>query len=73
MKRLVFFSIFLFCLTGTYAQTVITGKVVDSESGTPVPCATISLAADYSGTVTNSDGGFALRPRKFPPEIVLMR
>lgn len=44
-----------------HAQIRITGKVVDSGSGIPIPYATIISTADDSGTVTNSEGNFVLR------------
>jgi hypothetical protein len=47
------------------AQTVVTGTVVDSSSGDPVPRATIRAAGTYAGTAAGEDGRFALRmPRE---------
>ena len=51
---------------GAGAQTVVTGTVVDSSSGEPVPRATIQAAGTYTGTAAGEDGRFALR---VPPAV----
>ena len=43
------------------AQTVVTGTVVDSSSGEPVPRATVRAAGTYAGTAAGEDGRFSLR------------
>lgn len=45
-----------------YAQTTITGTVVDSETGEPLPGATIAVQGTNVGVVTNVDGEFSISP-----------
>ncbi len=63
MKRKKLFLLFLFCaIMGiTYAQTHVTGKVIDSK-GAPVAEASISVkgADKQKGTLSNKDGNFSL-------------
>jgi len=43
------------------AQTVVTGTVVDSSSGEPVPRATVRAAGTYAGTAADEAGRFSFR------------
>jgi iron complex outermembrane recepter protein len=43
------------------AQIVITGKVVDAKTGTPVPGVSIKLKSSGKGTSTNNEGLFKLQ------------
>ncbi len=42
------------------AQTVVTGTVVDSSSGDPVPRATVRAADTYAGAAASNEGRFTL-------------
>ena len=53
------FSIFLLSMGFTFAQTRVTGNVVD-ESGEPVIGASIQIKGTGQGTVTDIDGNFNL-------------
>jgi hypothetical protein len=52
------------------AQTVVTGTVVDSSRGTPVPRATIRAAGTYTGTAADEEGRFSI---SVPPEVERIR
>lgn len=65
MKKLIFvFAL----LTGfmTYAQTTITGKVVD-QNNDPVPGANIIVVGIAEGAVADFDGNFTLSTSQTPP------
>lgn len=51
-----------------YAQP-IRGKVVDSESGTPLPSATILHEGTYGGTITNRQGEFSIDIEEYPAQL----
>ncbi len=61
----VLFGIFFYLLIPwqAYAQTSLTGTVLD-EAKKPVPGVTILEKGTKNGTMTNSDGKFALKPTK---------
>lgn len=59
-------SLLLFFCGFTYAQTTITGTVVD-DSSQPIPGANIIVLNTSSGTVTNFDGDFSLTYSLNPP------
>lgn len=42
------------------AQQIISGIVIDAESGEPLPSANILIKDTFRGTITNSDGEFTL-------------
>lgn len=66
--RNLFTLLFLLLFTQEllYAQTDVTGRVTDGESGQPLPAATILLEGTYRGTITNSDGFFTLSVDSLP-------
>jgi len=49
----------LFACTLIFAQTTVTGTVVD-DSGQPIPGANIIVSGTSTGTITDFDGGFSL-------------
>ncbi|WP_421772980.1 DUF5686 family protein [Gracilimonas sp.] len=67
-------ALFLFLvLAGTVesrAQTQITGKIVDAETGDPLPAAHIIVKDTYRGTISNRDGEFSIIVREFPVTLV---
>lgn len=53
--------VLFFALTSTaYSQHVIEGKVVDKETGTPIPYASIGIVGTSQGTTSNLIGEFSL-------------
>lgn len=67
MKKLAL-SLLLFAIgLTTYAQTTVTGTVVDSNTGTPIPGANISLQGSSDGAATNFDGNFSFETDQSPP------
>ena len=59
-------GILLTYITGAFAQTTISGKVVDS-TGDPLPQANISVVGKLVGTTTNINGEFTLSVSDPPP------
>jgi len=56
----IFFSLFM--VTSAYAQGVITGVVTDSETGLPLPGATVIIDGTSMGSATDIDGGYTIAP-----------
>ena len=59
MRRTTLF-ILLFLSAALHAQQTFRGRVVDAETGEPLPYASIYVA-EGKGTLTNEDGNFLLR------------
>tara|TARA_B100000809_G_scaffold252838_2_gene288046 strand:- start:30991 stop:33843 length:2853 start_codon:yes stop_codon:yes gene_type:complete len=67
MKNQLFvFVCFLFSIV-TVAQTTVTGTVIDSQTGTPIPGANIASSNSSSGTATDFDGKFKFTTEQNPP------
>ena len=64
--RTILSILLLFCCGLTFAQTTITGTVVD-DNNIPVPSANIIVLGTSSGTVTDFDGNFTLTVDQNPP------
>ena len=64
--KIYLFIVSLFICSITFAQTSITGSVKDSKNE-PIPGANVKIAGETTGTVTDSDGKFALSTSKKPP------
>ena len=65
MKRFQALFIMLLCGTFAFAQNRdITGKVVDSKDGSPLPKISIKIKGPTKGTSTNPDGTFSLEADK---------
>lgn len=58
--RHTIFAILLLLTTALHAQQEFRGRVVDAETGEPLPYASIYVA-EGKGTLTNEDGNFLLR------------
>ena len=56
---MVLASLFL-CIGGLFAQTRVTGTVISQDDGEPVIGATIRVSGTNVGTVTDSNGSFAI-------------
>lgn len=62
-----YFSLLAMMLCGVfYAQSTITGKVVD-DFGQAVPGANVVIVGESIGTVTGADGTYSLSTQKNPP------
>ncbi len=60
-KRILFFLACAFMTASmALAQKQVTGTVVDSETGEPIPGATVKVQGTTQGTLTNADGKFTL-------------
>ncbi len=60
MKKTTLFLILLFLLFAPSLFAQITGKVVDNETGKPLPFASIYLKGTTQGTTTNDQGNYTL-------------
>ncbi len=56
----------LFCVTLTYSQTTVTGKVTDTN-GQPLPGANVIVVGTATGTITDFDGNYSLNAPQTPP------
>jgi hypothetical protein len=56
----------------TEAQTIITGKVIDSENETPLPYASIRIKEKALGCLTNKQGEFTLSLNSSPEAYTLV-
>ncbi len=64
--RTILSILLVFCCGITFAQTTITGTVVD-DNNIPVPSANIIVLGTSNGTVTDFDGNFTLTVDQNPP------
>jgi len=64
--KLYLFVLSLFFCSITFAQSSISGTVVDA-SNQPIPGASIKIVGESIGTVTDFDGKFTLSTQKNPP------
>lgn len=74
MKKFSHFLCFvvLTCLTTfTYAQTTITGKIIDSDMNSPLPGANIIVKGTTNGATTNFDGDFTLKSDSNSGEVII--
>ncbi len=67
MKNLAFSLLLMAIGFTTYAQTKVTGTVVDSSTGTPIPGVNITISAASDGTATDFDGKFSFETDQSPP------
>ena len=57
MKSLI---VFLFLITGVFAQTTLTGYVYNSVTDEPLNLANVIIQNSTTGTTTNAEGEFTL-------------
>src|SRR2546423_6583139 len=69
-KPLSVFTCLLFCLF-TFAQSVISGKVVDADTKEPLQSASVFAQNTTKGTVTDSSGSFRLYLDKGGYELIV--
>lgn len=62
VRHMTRFFLLVFCLASlsAFAQQVIEGRVVDKETGKPIPFASIGIVGTSKGTSTNLAGQFSL-------------
>ena len=60
MKKLILLLTVLSCCFAVHAQKVISGKVLEKNTGTPLPGVTFSVKGTTVGTVSNAQGMFTL-------------
>ncbi len=53
------------------AAKTLRGRVVDAETGEPLPQATLRIADTYQGTITNDDGRYTLALDSLPATVVV--
>jgi hypothetical protein len=71
--------VLLFILTigarEAYAQTqsvdVVTGIVVDAQTGDTLPGATVQIESTYTGTISNESGVFAINVSSYPVRLIV--
>lgn len=74
MKKFSLFlcTVVLACLsTVAYAQTTITGKIIDSDMNSPLPGANIVVKGTTNGATTDFDGNFTLNASSNSGEVVI--
>lgn len=60
MRRTLFLGGLLLASLSIFAQTTITGKIIDSKTSLPVSGASVKIKSTKKGTSTNSEGVFKL-------------
>ncbi|MBK6379755.1 MAG: SusC/RagA family TonB-linked outer membrane protein [Chitinophagaceae bacterium] len=59
-KKLMLASVMFFLTLAAFSQNAVTGKVTDSQDGTPVSGATITLKGTKTATQSAADGSFKI-------------
>jgi hypothetical protein len=60
-RRILFTLLLLFISIVSFSQTLVKGKVIDANSGDPIPFANIIFKGTTIGTTTDFDGNYSLR------------
>jgi len=60
MRKLLFVVAMVFSSTLIFAQTTVSGKVTDVQSGEPLPGASITIVGKSLGTTSDFDGNYTL-------------
>jgi len=67
MKKFLFTIVLAFVSTFLWAQTTVSGKITDAESGEPLPGASVRVIGENSGTTSDFDGNYTLTVNKNIP------
>ena len=60
MKKVLFFLLLSVCFQQLTAQVTVTGVVQNSQTKEPVPYASVYVAGENIGTITNDNGAFSI-------------
>uniref|UniRef100_UPI003D7F7064 carboxypeptidase-like regulatory domain-containing protein n=1 Tax=Pedobacter sp. TaxID=1411316 RepID=UPI003D7F7064 len=60
-KFTLFLSLILFCISSSFAQKVVRGKVTDASDKTGIPGVSIKIKGLNAGTVTDQEGNYSLK------------
>jgi hypothetical protein len=71
MKKPFLFLLSLLCFTVSFAQSLITGHVVDAETKLPLEGASVFAQNTTRGTITNKEGAFRLQLDKGGFELIV--
>ena len=71
MKRLLVITLILLAVSALQAQTVVSGLVLDRQTGQPLSHVSISTDGKDVHTVTNDDGRFTLKTMQRPQYVQL--
>jgi len=66
-----FALLFLLIPIQAYGQFEVTGIVMDSETGEPLPAATIVIENSLKGTITNPEGHFSISVAELPAALLV--
>jgi iron complex outermembrane receptor protein len=66
------FLLVLLCAGTTYAQTKVSGKIVDAFSQEPLLGVSIQVKGKVAGTITDANGRFSLYVESAPPFVLLV-
>lgn len=64
-------ALLILCASSVVQGQVVSGRVMDAQTGEALPAATIHVADTFRGTITNSDGHFELSPGEWPANLVV--
>ena len=53
-----------------FAQQLVSGRVLDAETGDPLPSANVQIQGTFNGTITNVDGFFSMQVASLPAVLV---
>ncbi|MFD2530913.1 DUF5686 and carboxypeptidase-like regulatory domain-containing protein [Gracilimonas halophila] len=65
------FLLLLTAFTEAAAQTTVTGRIADAETGEPLPAAHVIIKDTYKGTISNQDGEFSIIVGELPVTLVV--
>lgn len=71
MRSVCFFALVFLFLGSAQAQTIVTGRVTDGETGEGLAAATVQIEGTTAGTITNRAGAYELRLRTTPSVLVV--
>jgi len=70
-NQFLFIAVFTLVSSAMYAQTTVTGKIVDSEMNSPLPGANAVVKGTTDGATTDFDGKFSISTSSSTGEIVI--
>ncbi len=67
LTKMILSSVFLILFGVAYAQTTVTGTVVNADTGDPVIGVNVLVKGTVLGTITDVEGNFSLTVQSLPP------